>query len=73
MSEFFKLDADLSVLLQLEIARMHLFYHEVLPSDQALKSAFDSAELSINLTGKVLEIYLLFRCRHRNDFISDFP
>lgn len=50
-SEFFRMDKDLEILVELEVLQMHLFYHEVVPSDVALKNAINGAGLQINLTG----------------------
>lgn len=52
-SDLIKYDTDLKVLLHLEIAQMHLMYHEVLPSNQALETAVNGAGIRLNLTGIV--------------------
>lgn len=44
-------EKELNVLLHLELTQMHLFYHEVQPSEQVLSIALVSAGLNINLTG----------------------
>ncbi|KAK3914871.1 Tetratricopeptide repeat protein 27 [Frankliniella fusca] len=49
--EDLKKDKVLNTLLHLELAHMHLFYHEVQPSGQILKTAVESAGLNISLTG----------------------
>ncbi|KAJ1522894.1 hypothetical protein ONE63_002036 [Megalurothrips usitatus] len=50
-SEYIKQDKDLNILLQLEVAHMHLMYHEVQPSGEVLAKAVEAAGLTVNLTG----------------------